>query len=66
MAWITIGKTEYKYVTEVRHQGRKCFISSGVLGRRVTFKTDRECAIYVDKLLIKKGKKPVNILKPKK
>lgn len=31
--------------------------------KRAHFKTEREAAIYVDTILIKAGKKPVNILK---
>ena len=34
-------------------------------GKSKVFETEREAALYVDKNLIEKGKKPVNILKPK-
>lgn len=57
-------KSKYKNVRIIRYsaQNTKYFVSmKGV--SEANFKTERECALAVDKLLIRKGKEPVNILK---
>jgi len=55
------GSKTYKYVSkyklgdEIRWLGK-------VLRTGKTFETEREAALYVDKVLLNKGKEPVNIL----
>lgn len=61
--------SEYKYVTKKRRGGRVYWMFSLTLnGERMystPYKTEREAALAVDEYLIRKGKPPVNILKPK-
>jgi hypothetical protein len=54
----------YKYVT--KHESNKQIFWIGrVLGKSKSFETEREAALYVDKVLLTEGKKAVNILVPK-
>ena len=63
-----IKSEKYEFVARIRTQLANNFYwvvnMPGV--SKAHFKTEREAAIAVDKLLIKKGKAPVNILVPKK
>lgn len=59
------------YVNTHKLTGKKVYKASIVRNSRsaaercaMLFDSDREAAIYIDKLLIKAGKEPVNILKP--
>ena len=51
----------YKYVSKYK-MGAKILWLGKVLRTGKTFDTEREAALYVDKVLLNKGKKPVNIL----
>lgn len=60
-------RSRYKYVTVLKtKKGLKYkgvfFTNDGRSNSKIK-DTEREAAIYVDKQLIKQGKKPVNILK---
>lgn len=58
---------EYKYVQIQKRKktGQLVYCAVGALGGgSKLYPTAREAAIQVDKMLIRKGKKPVNILKP--
>ena len=54
----------YKYVVKKR-KGVRIIWEGVVLGRSKWFDTEREAALFVDKVLIENGKSPVNILKLK-
>lgn len=54
----------YKYVYQ-RRKGLRIIWSGEILGRSKWFDTEREAALFVDKVLIENGKSPVNILKLK-
>jgi len=58
--YIENSKT-YKYVQKYK-EGDKIKWLGKVLRTGKTFETEREAALYVDKVLLNKGKKPVNIL----
>lgn len=60
---VRVGKTKYKYVSEMLTKGKKQCFRANVLNKSKFFETDKEAAIYVDTQLILAGKKPVNILK---
>lgn len=54
--------SKYKYVAKkICERGVELWIA-GYKGT-ITFKTEKEAAIYVDKRLIADGKEPLNILK---
>lgn len=59
-----IAKSEkYKYVYKYSTSKGKIFFVGRVVGyKKENFKNERECALWVDKQLISKGKEPVNIL----
>lgn len=58
--------TKYKHVSKKSGTSGLITFVGYVLGsRKQDFKTEREAAIWVDKMLISKGKDPVNILKRK-
>ena len=60
--------SEYKYVcTEiVLRAGRKItMFKASVLKKHKHFLTERDAALFVDKVLINAGKEPLNILKRK-
>jgi hypothetical protein len=61
----TGGKSKYKYVSLEWDSTGKERWTICIYGNRKPFDTEREAAIAVDKKLIEKGKKPVNILVPK-
>lgn len=54
--------SKYKYVQNLKQDGKDvwCINMTGI--SKAKFDTERQAAIAVDKLLIKKGKEPVNIL----
>lgn len=54
--------SKYKYVQNLKKDGKDvwCVNMPGV--SKAKFDTERQAAIVVDKLLIGKGKEPVNIL----
>lgn len=54
----------YKYVCQ-RRKGERIIWYGRILGRQKWFDTEREAALFVDKVLIENGKNPVNILKLK-
>lgn len=55
-------KSKYRYV-EIVDVSRKIYYRVSMKGvSKDSFPTEREAAIAADKLLIKKGKEPVNIL----
>jgi hypothetical protein len=55
----------YKYVTiRIYHDGTIRYITNLPNGHKC-FDNEHDAAIHVDKLLIQKGKNPVNILKKK-
>ena len=54
----------YKYVYQ-RRKGMRIIWHGEILGRSKRFNTEREAALFVDKVLIENGKSPVNILKLK-
>jgi len=58
--YIENSKT-YKYVQKYK-EGDKIKWLGKVLRIGKTFETEREAALYVDKVLLNKGKEPVNIL----
>ena len=55
---------KYKYVQKYK-LGDKIKWLGKVLRTGKTFENERDAALYVDKVLLNKGKKPVNILVPK-
>jgi hypothetical protein len=55
-------KSKYRYVEIVDVSGRIYYRVSMKGVSKDSFATEREAAIAADKLLIKKGKEPVNIL----
>lgn len=63
-----IGKSKkYKYVYEYLSNKGNSIFQGGVVGyKKFGFKNERDCALWVDKQLLLKGKKPVNILVRKK
>lgn len=61
--YVECSKT-YKYVEKLR-KGERIIWKGVVLGRSKWFDTEREAALFVDKVLIENGKSPVNILKLK-
>lgn len=54
---------QYKYVSLQMESDKLVWIASP-LKKSKTFDNERDAALYVDKVLIQNGKKPVNILKP--
>ncbi len=54
--------SKYKYVQNLKKDGNDvwCINMEGV--SKAKFDTERQAAIAIDKLLISKGKEPVNIL----
>lgn len=63
--------TEFKYVDKRIANGKEFYYMQVKIGRHgkgasKCYPTAREAAIAVDVYLIKNGKQPVNILKPKK
>jgi len=54
--------SKYKYVQNLKKDGKDvwCINMKGI--SKAKFDTERQAAIAVDKLLIGKGKEPVNIL----
>ena len=58
------GKSKkYKYVYEyVSRNGDATFVGKVGEYRKQGFSDERECALWVDKQLLYKGKEPVNIL----
>ena len=54
--------TEYKYV-HAAYMGAQLWYFAHLGSWKFASKNIRECAIAVDKKLIEKGKRPVNILK---
>lgn len=55
-------KSKYKYV-EIVDVSSKIYYRVAMMGiSKDSFATEREAAIAADKLLIKKGREPVNIL----
>ena len=57
------GKSIYKYVIQIMKVDGTYAYQMSVLGVCRIFETEKEAALFVDKVLILKGKKPVNILK---
>jgi hypothetical protein len=58
-------KSQYKHV-EIVKSGERIYYRVSMPGvGKSGFSTEREAALAADKLLIKKGKEPVNILKRK-
>jgi len=55
-------KSKYRYVEIVEVSGKIYYRVSMSGVSKDSFNTEREAAIAADKLLIKKGKEPVNIL----
>ena len=55
-------KSKYRYVGIVDVSGRIYYRVAMTGVSKDSFATEREAAIAADKLLIKRGKKPVNIL----
>jgi uncharacterized protein YlxP (DUF503 family) len=58
-----IGRSKYKYVVKIQKTDGTYVYQMSVLGVCMVFDTEREAALKVDKMLISKGKEPVNILK---
>lgn len=54
--------SEYKYVANMKQNGKDgwCVNMAGI--SKSTFNTERQAAIAVDKIMIRNGKDPVNIL----
>jgi len=52
----------YKYVRMWECEKGYIKYTAGVGGKTLSFDTEKEAAIFVDKWLIKNGKEPVNIL----
>jgi hypothetical protein len=58
-------KSQYRYVNCISKDGKEHWhVQMNGVGRD-KFPTERDAAIAVDKLLISKGKEPINILKRK-
>jgi hypothetical protein len=58
--------SNYKYVSLISYNGvEKWQAALGASGGAKVFDTERAAALNVDKRLLEKGKKPVNILVPK-
>lgn len=55
-------KSKYKYVQNLKCNGEDYWTHSLPNVTRVKYQTEREAALAVDKYLLSKGKKPVNIL----
>jgi len=56
---------KYKYVFLYETKDKKQRWGAMIYSNGVYFDTEREAAISIDKKLISKGKKPINILIPK-
>ena len=55
--------SKYKYVYKYRDStGNESYDGACVGKKKQGFKDERECALWVDKQLIMKGKEPINIL----
>lgn len=62
-----VGESKkYKHVRIVSDSTMREFWQTNCMNELKEFMTEREAAIEVDKILIKSGKEPVNILKAKK
>lgn len=57
------GKSIYKYVVQIMKTDGTYVYQMSVCGVCRVFDKEREAALKVDKVLISKGKEPVNILK---
>ena len=57
------GKSKYKYVLQIMKTDGTYSYQMSVCGVCRVYDTEREAALKVDKVLISKGKEPVNILK---
>ena len=56
-------KSKYKYVDKMTKNDKVYFRRLGMFGKgHKCYSTEREAALAADKLLIEKGKEPVNIL----
>ena len=56
-------KSKYKYVIKELHDDYIYYVRSAIYGYgKKRYKTEREAALSADKILIEKGRKPVNIL----
>lgn len=60
---VRIGPTEYKYVTEFLRGGRTRIFVGKILDKTKTCLDPKTAAIFVDTVLIKAGKDPINVLK---
>ena len=58
--------SQYKYVQNLIQDGKDYWTISLPGVSKISFPSERDAAIAVDKILIKNGKQPVNILKPLK
>ena len=57
------AESKYKYVKIEYHNDHTYYVRSAMCGYGMKrYKTEKEAALSVDKLLIEKGKEPVNIL----
>ena len=55
--------SKYKYVIKELHDGYIYYVRRAMCGYGTKrYKTEREAALSADKILIEKGRKPVNIL----
>lgn len=57
-------KSQYKYVTSVIMEGRQRWFIHVSGATKKQYDDERVAALAVDKILIQRGKPPVNILKP--
>lgn len=56
------NKSKYKYVQNLKANGKDYWTHSLPNVTRVKYDSEREAALAVDKYLISKGKNPINIL----
>lgn len=54
----------YKYVAQWLNEKNEIIWIGMIFGKSKIFKTEQEAAKYIDIILIKNGRKPINILKP--
>ena len=56
-------KSKYKYVTIEHHNDHTYYVRSAMCGYgKKRYKIEKEAALSADKIMIGKGKEPVNIL----
>jgi hypothetical protein len=60
-----IKSDKYKYVFQRKNNRDKIIWVGSIFAETKIFKNERDAAIWIDMVLIRRKKKPINILKPK-